>query len=490
MDDGLTISAPPRVRLGDVVTINPGIDRDELEDETPVTFVPMPAVEALTGRMDTSDARPYSAVKKGFTAFATGDVLFAKITPCMENGKMAIVPRLPHGVGFGSTEFHVMRPLDDLDERYLYYFVSSSAFRHEAQHNMTGAVGQKRVPRPWLENQRIPLPPLPEQHRIVEKIETLFARLDKGDEAVRQVQALLKRYRQSVLKAAVTGDLTADWREANGDRLEHGRDLLARILRTRRETWEGLGRYTEPEAPDTSGLPELPEGWAWASVDQLSRTVTKGSSPNWQGFEYTSEGVLFVRSQNVGWGTLRLEEKVYLDHQFNRKEPKSVIRPRDVLLNIVGASIGRAAIANDAVDGANCNQAVALIRLVETSLAEHLIGFLLAPTTQARIHSEKVDVARANYSLAQIRELAVPLPPLAEVVEIQNRLSQSLSIEDALSSQCETELTRSTALRQSILKQAFSGRLVPQDPSNETASALLDRIRAAGPVKKKRKTAA
>src|SRR5690606_20632538 len=112
----------------------------------------------------------------------------------------------------------------------------------------------------------IPVAPLNEQRRIVEKIETLFARLDKGEEALRDVQKLLARYRQSVLKAAVTGQLTADWRAENAHRLEHGRDLLARILQTRRETWQGRGKYKEPAAPYTTGLPELPEGRVWATV--------------------------------------------------------------------------------------------------------------------------------------------------------------------------------------------------------------------------------
>src|SRR5690554_6722770 len=129
----------------------------------------MSAVEAERGRIDTSERRLFGAVKSGFTAFASGDVLFAKITPCMENGKMAIVPSLPSNVGFGSTEFHVLRPSSAVDRDLLYYFVSSLSLRHEAQHQMTGAVGQKRVPKRYLENKMFRLPPLNEQRRIVEK---------------------------------------------------------------------------------------------------------------------------------------------------------------------------------------------------------------------------------------------------------------------------------------------------------------------------------
>ena len=111
------------VPLSDLVQINPGIDKTRFQDSDEVPFVPMPAVEAETGHIDTSEKRSFGQVKSGFTSFATGDVLFAKITPCMENGKMAIVPKLPDGVGFGSTEFHVLRPSQAIDEHLLYYFV-------------------------------------------------------------------------------------------------------------------------------------------------------------------------------------------------------------------------------------------------------------------------------------------------------------------------------------------------------------------------------
>ena len=168
--------------------------------------------------------------------------------------------------------------------------------------NHTSSVTVKHLSSLTVRDIPLPLPPLNEQRRIVEKIETLFARLDKGEEALRDVQKLLARYRQSVLKAAVTGQLTADWRAENAHRLEHGRDLLARILQTRRETWDGRGRYKEPTAPDTNDLLELPEGWVWASVDQLSSSEANALcigpfGSNLKVEDYRDEGVplVFVR---------------------------------------------------------------------------------------------------------------------------------------------------------------------------------------------------
>ena len=476
-----------RAMIGDLVRVNPGVDKSELEGNSPVTFVPMPAVEALTGKVDVTGERPYTRVKSGFTAFGEGDVLFAKITPCMENGKMAVVPKLPHGVGFGSTEFHVLRPKEGLDERYLYYFVSSSSFRQQAQHNMTGAVGHKRVPRPWLERQEMPFPPLPEQRRIVEKIEMLFAQLDKGEEAVRQVQALLKRYRQSVLKAAVTGALTADWRAENCYKLEHGRDLLARILDTRRDTWSGRGRYKEPIAPDTSDLPELPEGWAWASVDQLMAHLTSGSR-DWKKYYGRGEGV-FIMAQNVRPMRFDLTEKFMVDPPPGSPDAvRSEVKKDDLLITIVGANTGDACRFPMDVRRHYVCQSVALMRLADPSLGA-FVEMSLAGKGAGRDQLEEFiyGAGRPHLSFEQLRSVAVPLPSMEEQAQIMSLVDEVLERAKHIDMACEAELTRSSALRQSILKQAFSGRLVPQDPSDEPASARLARIRAAAPVKKNRK---
>ena len=147
LNDTITIVTDKRsdswtlVPLKDIADINPKRDKSAIPDKLMVSFVPMQAVGAGDGTIDVSNLRPAAEVKKGFTNFQEGDVLFAKITPCMENGKMAVVPKVASGYGFGSTEFHVLRPKAGVDPRYLYYFVSSQSIRKEAAHNMTGAVG-------------------------------------------------------------------------------------------------------------------------------------------------------------------------------------------------------------------------------------------------------------------------------------------------------------------------------------------------------------
>jgi len=197
------------VPLSDAVEFNPKPLRGSIAEDLEISFVPMAAVEAGSGRLDPTQVRPYVEVKKGLTYFCDGDVLFAKITPCMENGKMAVAHGLRNGIGFGSTEFHVLRPRDGVEARYLYHFVSSANFRRDAAHHMTGAVGQKRVPLSFLQQSEMPLPSINEQRRIVAEIEKQFSRLDEAVANLQRVKANLKRHKQSILQEAVAGRLLA-----------------------------------------------------------------------------------------------------------------------------------------------------------------------------------------------------------------------------------------------------------------------------------------
>lgn len=157
-----------RVPLGEICTVNPRAARHAVPDDTLVTFVPMAAVDSRTGTISVCEQRRLVEVAKGFTAFEEGDVLFAKITPCMQNGKAAIARRLTNGIGRGSTEFHVLRPGPRILGEYVWYFVRQPRFREAAKRSFTGTAGQQRVPKSFMENVPIPLPPLHEQRRIVD----------------------------------------------------------------------------------------------------------------------------------------------------------------------------------------------------------------------------------------------------------------------------------------------------------------------------------
>ena len=178
------------VKLGEVCLINP--KSCTLRDDTEVSFIPMTKV-GEHGEFDASEIKNYSGVKKGFTNFQNGDILFAKITPCMENGKGAIAHNMKNGIGFGSTEFHVLRPdTDKITSEWLYYLTTWKTFRKEAERNMTGSAGQKRVPKTFLENYVVNLPDIDTQkseNKILRKVDDLIflrkQQLAKLDELVK-----------------------------------------------------------------------------------------------------------------------------------------------------------------------------------------------------------------------------------------------------------------------------------------------------------------
>ena len=172
-----------KVKLGECCEINPKKAKDTLlADEIEVSFVSMPSVSEK-GEIDPSDIRKYEVVKKGFTYFAENDVLFAKITPCMENGKGAVAKGLMNGIGFGSTEFHVLRPIEGLSNSYWIYVITSfKTFRRDAKANMTGSAGQRRTPASFLESYEVSLPPIELQNQFA----AFVAQVDKSKFAVQK----------------------------------------------------------------------------------------------------------------------------------------------------------------------------------------------------------------------------------------------------------------------------------------------------------------
>ena len=163
----------------------------------------------------------------------------------------------------------------------------------------------------------------------------------------------------------------------------------------------------------------LPASWEVIRVEEHAKAISKGSSPKWQGFDYVDSGVLFVRSQNVGNGVMEWQDKIYLPAEWNEKEKRSVLQAGDLLVNLVGASIGRSAVGGLEIDGANCNQAVCFVRLDRKEVIPGFLnGFLLTDEGQVQIHSNKKDIARANLSLQDVRNVSMPKPTVDEQREI------------------------------------------------------------------------
>ena len=341
--------------------------------------------------------------------------------------------------------------------------------------------------REHIEETPIPIPPLAEQQRIVAEIETQFTRLDASVAALRRAQANLKRYRASVLKSACEGRLVpteAELARSEGRDYEPAGVLLERILSERRARWESQekrrGKYKEPSAPDASVLPEPPEGWVWATVEQLLARSEYGTSVK---CSYEATGLPVLRIPNIVAGEIDLTDIKYATQPVNIDSETSLAKG-DVLMCRTNGSVrlvGKTAVVHSDLEPYHGFASYLLrFRLMEAEFIPK--WFHIYSTSQlGRAFIEKNAASSAgqnNVSLSLIHTMPIPLPPLSEQHRIVAEVERRLSVVQQAEATVKASLARAERLRQSILKQAFSGKLVPQDPDDEPASALLERIRA------------
>ncbi|HLV98739.1 MAG TPA: restriction endonuclease subunit S [Ktedonobacterales bacterium] len=328
----------------------------------------------------------------------------------------------------------------------------------------------------------IKVPPFAEQQRIVAAIEQQFTRLDAGVAALKSAQTRLKRYRAAVLKAAVEGKLTEAWRAEHPD-TEPASNLLQRILAERHARWEAdlrakgkdpaKVRYEEPAGPDTTDLPALPEGWGWARFEQVSERVTVGHVGSMKD-EYIEDGIPFLRGQNVRPNRFDPEGLKFVSRAFHQQLSKSALEPGDLLV-VRSGSVGTACVMPDTYPEANCSDLVIVKRPIHVN--PQYAAYYMNSTAQNRVRTQQVGIALIHFNTQSMAAMPLPLPPLAEQEQIVDEVERRLSVVTELEAIVETNLKRAERLRQSILREAFAGRLVPQDPNDEPASALLERIR-------------
>ena len=449
------------VPLSEAVAVNPKIDRSQLADDTQVSFVPMAAVGAADGSIDADTVRPYAEVKKGYTHFRENDVLFAKVTPCMENGKMAVARKLKNGMGFGSTEFHVLRPREGVDPHYVYHFVSSQTFRKEAARHMTGAVGLRRVPSAFLESAEIPLPALGVQREIVAELEKQFSRLDEAVANLQRVKANLKRYKASVLKAAVEGRLVeteATLARREGRTYETGEQLLQRILEERRAKWVEKRKYKEPIAPVTGELPELPEGWTWATMPQLGE-LNRGKSKHRPRDDQALYGgpYPFIQTGDVRRSDGSITQFTQTYSQFGLAQSR--LWPSGTLCITIAANIAETGILK--LEACFPDSVVGFIPQMGSPTVEYVECFIR--TARDRLDRFASATAQKNINLEVLEAVAIPTPPLAEQARIVAEVDRLLSIIREVEAEVDANLKRALALRQATLAKAFAPPELIQD---------------------------
>lgn len=342
------------------------------------------------------------------------------------------------------------------------------------------------------------LPPSLEQIRIVQKLEELLSDLDEGVAELRKAESKLLSYRQSLLKSALEGQLTTDWRAANGKPKEAGADLLQRILSERRAHWEKKqlakfkeqgkappknwqAKYVEPVRPDPDKLPTLPEDWAWASLDQLLSQLRSGSAET-----STREVTPFpiLKSSAVRQGAIDFSALNYVTEQQSREE--NFLAQGDLLITrlsgsveYVGCCVTIDHLPDEAVqypDRIFCGKMTPGFE----RLGAYIAYWLRSPAARARIEAAaKSTAGHKRISMSDLQPFPIPLPPLDELYVITRRVKNLIDERATLDASVTNGLLQAVAQRKNLLKAAFTGQLVPQDPNDEPASELLARIRAA-----------
>lgn len=433
------------------------------------------------------------AKELGCTFLKPGDVLVARMPDPL--GRACIYP---------GDKKHAVTVVDvcvvrgnprHFEQTWLMYFINTPAFR-ERIHELQSGSTRKRISRGNLSTLKLPVPPRFEQARIVQQLEELLSDLDAGVAELKAAQKKLVQYRQSLLKAAVEGALTADWRTSkSGASVESGDELLARILRERRAHWETLqlakfkeskrtppkdwqAKYSTPVAPDTKGLPRLPQGWVWASLDQLASSIRNGLSqkPSSDPVGYPILRINAVRSMAVDLKQVRylsiseIEAKPYLLDEGDLLATR--YNGSVDLLGVIGV------VRELAVPTVHPDKLIRIKPILSRVLADWIeICAAVGESRRYIVSRVKTTAGQTGISGEDIKKMPIPLPPISE---------QSLAIDGAAASRDEAltqlyavefSLMQSLGQRKNILQSAFSGQLVPQDPSDEPASVLLERIR-------------
>lgn len=390
----------------------------------------------------------------------TGDVIVSMTRPNLN--AVALIHE-QHNNCIASTGFDVLKPVE-VEPRWIFATVRSAQFVEAMCEKVQGAL-YPAVSSADIRKYQIQVPPRSEQTRIAQKLDELLAQVDPLKARIDAIPTLLKRFRQSVLNAAVTGRLTADWRAADSSPTSHAQ--LSRV-----KTDNNISQCHD----------SIPIGWDLKKAEDICGFITKGTTPSKEKMSAVQGEVPYIKVYNLTFtGALDFSiDPTFIDSSTHSTELKrSIVKPGDVLMNIVGPPLGKVSIVPPTHSEWNINQAIARFRAGEEISSGYLALCLRTESVlNHAISRAKATAGQFNLTLEICRELPIPVPPMQEQTEIVRRVEQLFAFADQLEAKVASAKTRIDHLTQSILAKAFRGELVPQDPNDEPASVLLERIKA------------
>ncbi len=445
-DSGVTWleEVPSHWRIGmlkHAAIVNPsktasGVDKDSGEE---VAFLPMEAVSE-TGRIDASTFRPIAELWSGFTYFEEGDAIVAKITPCFENGKGAFIGDIGSGIGFGSTEFHVLRPREGVTEgRFLYYLTYSHAFRSPGEAFMTGAAGQKRVPTGFVEEYQTALPSIEEQRAIATFLDRKTEQIDTLIRKKQRLIELLKEQRTALINRAVT---------------------------------KGLDPNVPMKDSGIEWLGEVPEHWEMTPLKRVTKRIVdcKNRTP-----PYVEDGrFLVVRTSNVRDGKFFSADAMYTDEEsFSVWTQRGVPRPGDVLFTRE-APAGEACLVPSETPLCLGQRMMFFRPLRHRLKSEFLVHSIYGPLIRQYISSISAGSTVSHIRVGQVQELPVLVPPISEQQQIVTHLNDRTNAIDGLAEQEQVMIDRLAQMRTSLISEVVTGKIDVRDHPLAKAEADVD----------------
>ena len=431
------------VRLKDVSIINP---KNKADDNTEAGFIPMPLISKNYLESVMFQKKTWNEIKKGFTHFQNNDVVVAKITPCFENSKAAIISNLPNNLGAGTTELHVIRPIKILPE-YVYAIAKTKQFLESGKQEMTGCAGQQRVPTSFIEDYLIPIPPINEQQRITQTIKELLNLVETLENDKVNLSELIKKTKAKVLDLAIKGKLVPqDPNDEPADKLlekirEEKEKLIkeGKLKRDKNETYifknSDDNSYYEQIDGETvcinDDLPfEIPQSWRWCKIDNV--TTIKGGKrlPSGQSLLNDKTNHPYLRIVDMKNNTIIDDDIHYISEDVFAKIKQYIITDEDLYITIAG-TIGNVGIITSKYNNANLTEnAVRVTPLLINK--KYLMYLILSNYVQNQFIDKTHHVAMPKLAIERIKGVFVPIPPLFEQSNIINKLESIFSYLDNL----------------------------------------------------------